>query len=333
MSGKANSKLKILYLMDIFYNKTDDENIMTSNELCDELEQTYGITCERKSIYSDIETLQAYGMDIIFTRTPKKGYFLASRRFEIAELRLLVDAIQAAGFITPKKTRQLIDKINKELSVSQAEKIANQVYVDNRIKCKNEEIYYNIDLLNNAIENENQVRLVYVRNRIDKNKKSKKEEKIFVVNPYALIWSNDHYYLVANNPKYDDLMHLRIDRMRKVTKLPEKVRPYSEVSEFTDKFDCAVYSKRMFNMFSGEIKTIKLVCDNSIAEEILDRFGDDTKLLFYDNDNFLMSTTATMGQGLVSWIMQYGKSIKVLEPQELKELLIKKAEEIVENYR
>lgn len=319
--------------MDIFLNKTDEDNILSASELCDELAQKYEIEAERKSIYADIETLQNYGMDIIFTRAPKKGYFLASRNFEIAELRLLIDAVQAAGFITPKKTMQLIDKIKSQMSVCQAEKIEHQVYVDNRVKCNNEEIYYNIDLLNKSIENKNQVRLAYVRCQINEDLRPQKQERIFTVNPYALIWSNDHYYLVANNPKYNDLMHLRIDRMKKVTQLTEKVRPYSEVSDFTEKFDCAVYAKRMFNMFSGEVQTVKLICNNSISEEILDRFGEDVSFIPYDSDNFVVSTDATMGQGLVSWILQYGKNIKVVEPLELKNLVLQKAQEIIENYR
>ncbi|MEG0979457.1 MAG: WYL domain-containing protein [Oscillospiraceae bacterium] len=333
MSGKANSKLKLLYLMDIFYYKTDEDNILSANELCDELENMHGIIAERKSIYTDIEVLQEYGMDIIFTRVPKRGYFLASRKYEIAEIRLLIDAVQAAGFITPKKTLQLIDKIKKESSIYQAQKLGHQVYVDNRVKCDNEEIYYNIDLLNNAIESNKQVRLVYVRHRIDNNMAPQKEEKILKVNPYALIWSNDHYYLVGNNPKYDNLMHLRIDRMKKVTRLEEKSRPYSEVSEFKNSFDVALYASRMFNMFSGEIKQVKLICDNTIAEEILDRFGDNANIRYYDENSFLMTATATMGQGLVSWIMQYGKSITIVEPQELKNLLLSKAEEIALKYR
>jgi len=333
MAGKLNSKLKILYLMDIFLSRTDDENIMSAGELCDELEKVYGITAERKSIYSDIETLQSYGMDIIFTRTPKKGYFLANRKFEIAEIRLLIDAVQAAGFITPKKTRHLIEKIKKEVSVSQANMLGHHVYVDNRVKCDNEEIYYNIDLLNNAIENQSQVELVYVRHKIDKNMDAIKEKKILKVNPYALIWANDHYYLVGNNPKYDNLMHLRIDRMKKVTELEENARPYSEVSEFTDGFDAAVYARRMFNMFSGEIKTIELICENSIVDDILDRFGDNANMRFHDEDSFCITTTATMGQGLVSWIMQYGKKIAVVQPQELRDLVLSKAEEISAKYR
>lgn len=333
MAGKSNSKLKILYLMDIFLSSTDEENVMSAGDLCDKLEKVYGITAERKSIYSDIEILQRYGMDIIFTRMPQKGYFLATRNFEIAEVRLLIDAVQAAGFITPKKTHQLIEKIEKEVSVAQSNILGRHIYIENRIKCNNEEIYYNIDLLNKAIESQSQVSLVYVRHKIEENMDAIKQEKALTVNPYALIWANDHYYLVCNNPKYDNLMHLRIDRMRKVKELEQNARPYSEVSEFTQKFDAAVYARQTFNMFSGETKKIDLICHNSIIDDILDRFGDKANIRCNDEESFTITITATMGQGLVSWIMQYGKNITVVEPEELKDLVLLRAEEISAKYR
>lgn len=333
MSGKNCSKLKILYIMDIFKNYTDEEHILSANDICVILEKEYSIKCERKSIYSDIETLQHYGMDIIVSTSPKKGYFLASRELELPETRLLIDAVQSAGFITQKKTMQLIDKIKAQSSIYQAQTIENQVYINNRIKCKNEEIYYNIDLLNEAIDNNKQVRLVYLRHVIDKNMNQSREEKILKVNPYAMIWANDHYYLVGNNPKYDNLMHLRIDRMRKVTILEEASRHYSQVCEFTEKFDSALYASRMFNMFSGNVEKIKLLCENSIYEEILDKFGENCDVSKHNDEFFCVNATATLGNGLVSWIMQFGDKITVDSPAELKEHIYNKTLEIANLYR
>lgn len=333
MAEVSKTKLKILYLMDIFLSKTDDENILNAGELCDELEESYGITAERKSIYRDIEVLCSYGMDINFTTTPKKGYYLANRNFEVAEIRLLIDAVQAANFITPKKTNQLIEKISKELSLFQAEKLRQYVCVENRAKCKNEQVYYNVDFLNEAIDNKKQVSFVYVKHIRDKEEIYKRTEKTFVVNPYALVWENDFYYLVSNKPNYNNLMHMRIDRMEKVEILDEDARPCSEVCEFLDEFDCGTYSKRTFNMFSGENKSIELICDNTIIDDIFDRFGDEVIIEDYDDNNFLISVEVAMSPGLVSWIMQYGKFIKVQKPEELKLCLLNKIDEISEMYR
>ena len=331
--GKNSSKIKILYLMDVFKKYTDEEHILSAKDLCCILDKKYNIKCERKSIYSDIETLQYFGIDIINSTSPKKGYFLGSRELELPETRLLIDAVQAAGFITQKKTVQLIENIKSQLSIYQAETIQQRVYTDNRVKCKNEEIYYNIDLLNEAIDNNKMVKLIYLRHKIDECFKQTIEEKDLNVNPYALIWANDHYYLVGNNPKYDNLMHLRIDRMRKVTILNEKSRHYSKVCEFKDKFDSALYASRMFNMFSGETDKIKLICDNTIYEEIIDRFGDNCVIEKYNENSFCIKTTATLGNGLVSWIMQFGNMIKVDFPIQLKEHIYNKSLEIANLYR
>ena len=158
--------------------------------------------------------LREYGFDIIHTGSKNRGgYFLGAREFELAELRLLSDAVQAANFISQKKTNQLVQKIESFASEKQAKILHSQVYVDNRPKCKNEEIYYTISLLDEAITAKIKVNFTYTRRRITEEFKTAKEEKSFTVSPYALIWSDDHYYLVCNNEKYDNLMHLRIDRI------------------------------------------------------------------------------------------------------------------------
>lgn len=333
MQEVSKSKLKLLYLMDILLSKTDDENILNAIELCEELEKKYNIKVERKAIYNDINVLIEYGVDINVATKPKRGFYVANRDFEVAEIKLLIDAVQTASFITPKKTKQLIEKVNNELSVFQAQKLSQYICIENRAKCKNEQIYYNIDYLSKAIDKEKQVKLVYIRHRREKDSGIIKSKKELTVNPYALIWKNEHYYLVGNNPKYNNLMHLRLDRMKNVEVLDENARPYSEVCDFADKFDCAVYSKRTFNMYSGETEKIKLICDNSIIDDIFDRFGDNIVIRDFDDENFLICVNVAMSTGLVSWIMQYGKLVKVEYPEKLKSLLIDKSNEILSIYR
>ena len=155
------------------------------------------------------------------------------------------------------------------------------------------------------------------------------------LNPYALIWSNDHYYLIANNPKYDNLMHLRVDRIKKAEVIENSVqRHFSEVCEYKDYFDVADYSKKLFNMFSGELIDIKLLCKNELLEQILDRFGDDASARenFDDEDTFFLFTKAALSDGLISWLMQFSDSIKVIEPQILVDEIRNKARTIVEMY-
>lgn len=228
MAGSANAKLKPLYLLQIFQEKTDEEHPLSAEGLCKELENR-GVTAQRKSIYGDIELLKSFGLDILHTRTPKSGYFLASRTFETAEVCLLLDAVQSASFITPKKTAQLVEKLESLVSEGQAARLDGQVYMDNRVKCCNEEIYYTIEILDRAIQAGRQVRFQYARRVLSAQMQVETQEKEFLVNPYALIWSGDHYYLVCNNPEYDNLMHARLDRIRRAKALDTPARDFREV--------------------------------------------------------------------------------------------------------
>ena len=290
MAGVQKSKLKLLYIVDILRKKTDENHYLAATEICDELSQL-DIPAERKSIYNDIDILREYGFDIIHTGSKNRGgYFLGAREFELAELRLLSDAVQAANFISQKKTNQLVQKIESFASEKQAKILHSQVYVDNRPKCKNEEIYYTISLLDEAITAKVKVNFTYTRRRITEEFKTAKEEKSFTVSPYALIWSDDHYYLVCNNEKYDNLMHLRIDKIKHLEKTSLPARHFSEVSDYKNYFDSADYASKLFNMYSGEPKPVEFICNNDTLEPMLDRFGENVKIQKYDDEHFVLRT-------------------------------------------
>lgn len=326
MAGAQNTKLKLLYLIEIFKKYTDDEHVLSTGKIADILESKYGITAERKALYKDISILEEYGYDIIHTGVPSSGYFLGERDFEIAELRLLSDAVQAADFISPQKTRQLVEKIESFSSIYQARNLREQLYINAIRKTDNEMIYYVISDLDTAIKQCNMVKLVYVRRKITEQYTTQREEKEFTVNPYALIWSGDHYYVVVNNPKYDNLMHLRIDRIKSVEILARKSRCFSEITEYKNHFDCADYVGKIFNMFSGEPDKVELCCDNSIVEQMLDRFGDDVSLVrSADESKFKLRVSAAVNEGFVSWIMSFGDKIRVIYPEELKNMIRRRA--------
>ena len=225
----SNGKQRLIALAEFFKSKTDEDHIYSASQIIEELAQQ-GIDAERKALYSDIDALKLAGYDIVCTRTPKAGFFLASRDFEEAEVRLMIDAVQAAKFITAKKTDSLVNKIGGLLSEPQASKLKSQVYIDKSHKRKNEEIYYTVDVLHNAIANRLKVSFVYSNLSVSDDLTPTLNEREFTVSPYALIWSNDHYYLVCNNSNYDNLMHARIDRMKKVVCTNEPWRHFSEVS-------------------------------------------------------------------------------------------------------
>ncbi|MBR0349782.1 MAG: WYL domain-containing transcriptional regulator [Clostridia bacterium] len=329
--GKELNKIKLLFLHDIFTRQTDKEHVYSANELCDLLSE-YGINCERKSIYSDIEALKEYGMDIVNVRSPKRGYYLNERKFDVAEVRLLIDAVQAAKFISSKKTKALIYKIGNLLSEFQEEELREQIYVESTFKSEKEDLYEIIKSLDDAIKKAKQVQITYAKRKLENRYLKKSEGKVFIINPYSLLWSNDHYYLVCNNDKYNNLMHLRLDRISQVKLLDSPSKHFSKVSKYTDKFDTADYSNKIFNMFTGESGEIELCCDNRIIDDILEKFGDETPLKIFDENHFVFKADVELSSGLISWIMQYGADIKVLSPKNLSDALIEKTKEILSVY-
>ena len=327
-----STKIKTLLIYRYLRKFSDEDNPLSSAELIDMLKRD-GIECERKSIYADVKALNEIGCEVVSTVTPKRGFYLASREYEPPEVRLLVDAVKSAAFITPEKTRSLISKLRGLLSENQAAALSPQVYLEGANKCDNEEIYYIIDMLDEAISAKQQVRFKYRTRKIDKENKKSYTTKVFVVSPYALIWKDDRYYLVCNKDSHDNLMNLRLDRIRNITPLDTPARPVCECSEYKEEFDPADYSSKMFNMFSGRVDTVTLRCHLDLREQILDRFGTSVPLMAVDIWHFETNVEAAVSDGFVSWIMQFGDRIKVMQPQYLADMVREKARKIAEIYK
>ncbi len=329
---RKNYKLKILYLYKILYQYSDEEHPLSTKELCEKLME-WGIEGERKSIYRDISVLKEFGADIISTRIPKSGFFLARRRFELPEVRLLLDAVLTAPFITNKKTTRLTGKLRELLSCYQAEDVWKQIYIDQRVKFTNEEIYYNIDAINRAISENKKISFQYYHKIIFNQTVVPDEGKEFIVSPYALLWSNDKYYLAGNYQKYDDIANFRLDRINKVVILEESARSFSEVSPYPDYFDSADYLRKSFNMYNGEQALIELKCSNKILETILDKFGSDMEIGNCDSDSFTVRVRACYSDGLIEWLLQYGDRIIVQKPQTLRQEMLQRIEQLNAAYR
>lgn len=331
MKTASKQKLRLLYIAEILSQKSDEDHPLTANDIMTYLEELYGIRCDRKTVYDCIECLNEFGCEIIYSSSPR-GYFAAPYYFELPELRLLIDAVQAANFISVKKTKTLLEKLGKFVSEHQFSRLKKQIYIDNRNKSDNESVLYHIDILNSAIENRRQVNVVYHRRKIVDGKRALYEKKQMTINPYALIWSNDHYYLVGNYNKYDNLIHLRVDRLKSVELTDTPARRFSEVSTYTNAFDAADYSNKHLSMFSGDIKPVELICKNDIIEEFIDKFGEKCTVIPFDDCHFTARVGVAVNDGLVSWIMQFGNKIKVVHPNELKNMIIDKTGSILELY-
>lgn len=322
----GNTKLKLLYILDILKRESDEEHPVSTSRFIEVLSQK-GIACERKSIYTDISALREFGYDIIKTKTPCSGWFIGVRTFETPEICLLTDAVQSAPFISNEKTNVLIDKLKSLISVNDARSIQNRVYIDNRVKSTNSEIYYTIDRLHSAITKKRKVEFVYDKTSIDNNN-IKTSKKTFKISPYAMIWNDDHYYLVGNNEKYDNLMHTRIDKIHSVKITDERIRNFCEVSEYKTTFDSADYANKVFGMFSGELKEVQLVCNNSLIDVMIDHFGKNMKVYKYSEDEFRIVFNAALSQGLVNWILKHASKVRVLHPAQLKTMVVNELNEI-----
>lgn len=333
MAGNPKQKIKLLCVWDILKEKSDENHPIDAIEICEILLSEYGIEAERKGIYDDISILTEYGADIIKTGTPKRGYFIGMREFDLPEVSLLIDAVEAASFITSKKSAALVKKLETLVSKWQASDINKRVYIENRNKCANEEIFYNIDKINSAIKEFKRISFSYVRRALGENNRIAQQTKDMTVSPYALVWENDHYYLVGNIEKYDNLIHLRVDRMQKVEICNKKSRHFSEVSEYKTFFDVADYIRKSFNMFGGELKTIELKCALSRIEQVVDRFGERLYLRPNNDDTFTFTTKANISEGLISWILQFGNEIEVISPPELRKSIVDRIEKVREIYK
>ncbi len=317
MGKSSNQKLKLLYLLKMLNEKTDEENTMTINDMIAELDR-YGITAERKSIYDDLEALRHYGLDIASRKSKTTDYFVASRLFELPELKLLVDAVQCSKFVTHKKSNELIKKIESLASYRQAQSLQRQVYVSNRVKTINESIYYNVDRLHAAIAENKKVSFKYFDYDIKKEKAFRKNGDKYSVSPYALSWDDENYYLITFSTKYNDFTHYRVDRMTDIDLIDEERDPLPD----REHFDIAEYTKKVFNMFGGEEVLVQLQFDNSLVNAVIDRFGKDVVIGKMDESSFYIWIKVAVSSTFFAWISQFGNKIKVLSP-----------ESVIEKYR
>ena len=330
MAKKQGQRLKILYILDFLKRESDEEHPVTAADICEYLD-SQGIAAERKSVYADISALTDYGADIVRSGSPR-GWFLASREFEEPEIYLLADAVRTAGFISAAKTRELVKKLDSFVSRYQAQKRENRVYFSSCAKSVNEEIFYSIDKISRAVSEKKKIGFEYVNRVLSPDRTIEKQKREMLISPYALTWQDDHYYVIGNYEKYDNLIHLRLDRMYKVeiTDMPQ--RHFSEVSEYTDYFDTPDYTAKLFGMHGGEIYDIELKCSKKITEQVADRFGEDIFIKKVTDEDFCFTVRAALSDALVSWVISYGDRVKVLEPQILRDMVIRRTEKVLGLY-
>ncbi len=327
MSNRHSSKLKILYIMKILLEQTDEKHVMTISQLIAKL-AIYGIEAERKAIYKDIELLTEFGLDIICVKSRSNEYFVASREFEIPELRMMIDAISSTKTISYKKSKLLIQKVERLTSIHEAKRIHKNISLDDQVKNTNEEIYYNVDKIENAIKDNMRIKFKYFDYTIDKTRKLRRNGEWYEVSPYALTWAEDHYYMVAYYKFYDCISNFRVDRMLSIETINER-RVLLEGAKY---FNVADYKKKNFRMYGGEPVMVKVQFDNSLVNPVLDRFGKDITLYKTTEKCFHINIEVVPSHTFYSWLFMFGDKVKIVSPEEIRNKMQLMAQDIVTLY-
>lgn len=315
MAKSANQKLKLFYIVKMLEENTDEEHVLSTQEIIGKLAEN-GISSERKSIYNDIACLVDYGYDIIQKKgRVGGGYYLASREFELAELKLLVDAVQASRFMTVKKSRELIKKLEKMASRHQAVQLHRQVYVAGRVKTENERIYYNVDTIYRAIDENVRISFIYLEWDLKKELKPRKEGNRYQVSPWALIWEDENYYLAAFDGEAGRIKHYRVDKMGDVGLLKEEREGRGQF----EKINPAEYTKQTFGMFGGEEETVVLHCERQLVGVVLDRFGKETGIKKTEDGGFTVRLRAVVSGQFFGWLAGLGSGVKIVSPLDVRE--------------
>ena len=316
MPKSTNQKLKMLYLIDILEKCTDEEHKMTTNNIIKELEK-FDIKAERKSIYNDIEQLNNYGYDIILSKSKENGgYYLASREFELPELKLLVDSVQSSRFITHKKSRELIEKLEKMCSKFEANQLKRQVYVVNRIKTDNESIYYNVNDIYNAIQNNRKISFQYLEWNENRIKVARKNGQRYKISPWALTWNEDNYYLIAYDEEKEMIKHYRVDKIKDI-QLEKENRAGNNAFE---NFDIASYCNKTYSMYGGEEVYVTIKFANYLSGVVIDRFGSEIAYRKEDETHFSIRICVALSNQFFGWLTGIGKDANILSPIYVKEL-------------
>lgn len=310
MAKVVSSKLRTLYIMDTLLQKSDEKHRVSTEELQTMLGRN-GIKAERRSIYDDIETLKTWGMDILHSKEQPAGYYLASRQFELPELKLLVDAVQSSKFITEKKSRELIKKLESMASVYEARLIQRQVYVINRIKAQNESIYYNVDKIHEAISSDVKICFIYYKWNTKKELVPRNGGKCFEISPWALTWDDENYYMIGYDDKAGLVKHYRVDKMKQIH-LMRKKRLGQDSFE---NFDIACFAKSTFGMYGGRKELVTLECKNPLIGAILDRFGTDMIIANTGENHFQVQHRVAVSGQFFGWLVGLGADIKIVGPK------------------
>lgn len=328
MAKGKHQKLKLLYLAKIFMEETDDEHGLSRQDIIDRL-SAWGINADRKTLYSDLEELRTFGIDII---TEHQGndwtYHIGERQFELAELKLLVDSVQSAKFITERKSRELIKKLENLVSRHEARQLHRQVLISGRVKTMNESIYYNVDKIHSAINADSRIKFQYFQWNVKKEIVLRHNGAWYNVSPWALVWDNENYYLIGYDSSTCQIRHYRVDKMLKISATEQK----REGKEAFSAIDIPGYSRQLFGMYGGEDTRVSLEAADHMAGILIDRFGQDVRMIPGNDGTFTAYVNVAVSPQFLGWVFSLGKDVRITGPEKVVEMMRQEGKRLVQQY-
>lgn len=308
-----DSKLRPLYLLQILKERTDEDNYLTTTQLCDILKSNYGMETHRTTIKSDVEVLQRAGFSIDERRSTQNQYRFVDREFEVVELKTIIDAIASSKFITEEKSKELIKKVTALAGINKSRDLKRNVVVDGRGKIENKQIFYIIDTINDAINQHKKISFQKIEYNIKKERVLHHGGEKYSFSPYSLVWDGDNYYVVGYSDKYQSIGSHRVDRIAKNPEILDEPAISQPVS-----FDIGKYIKTTFRMYNAHRVEVELLCDNSVMDAIVDRFGPNVKTYAGDLRNFRVIEEIAVGNVFFSWIFGFAGKVWIKGPEEVR---------------
>ncbi len=328
MAKSEKQNLKVIYLAKILLEETNENHGLTMAEIISEL-NSYGIKAERKSIYSDVESLKMLGFKVVGCQENRTyTYSIKERLFGLPELKLLVDSVQSAKFISEKKSNELIKKLEELASKLDTAALNRHVIVAGRVKTMNESIFINVDAIQAAMAEDVMITFKYFQWNADKKMEFRRDGERYEVSPWALLRDNENYYLIAYDSHEKMIKHFRVDKMLKINSSINK----REGEEEFKSFDAASYTKKMFGMFGGREVMVKLRCENSLAGVMIDRFGKDAAMVKTDKEHFEITAEVSASPQFIAWVIGLGEGVKIISPDYVVDMMKNEIQRLVKQY-
>ncbi|MDO4486382.1 MAG: WYL domain-containing protein [Bacillota bacterium] len=301
------TKKRLLLILELLYKTTDEENPISTVGIMKYLEKK-GLSIDRKTLASDIKTLTEMDYDIVTIKSSPNKYFWGNRTFEIPELKMLIDAVSSARFITKKKSKELIEKIATLAGDAQYENMNRHIVATGRAKSDNKKLYYIVDTISEAINKKKKIQFKYTEYNADKEKVFRHDGEVYTVSPYVLYWNEDYYYVVGYYDKREMVAAFRVDRLHTPKVIDEQAVPKPKDFNIDD------YANKIFKMFDGEEAIVELECENHLMKYIIDHYGGNIETNRNSQNTFIAKVPATLTPTFYAWVFQFSGGIRIISP-------------------